>query len=119
MLYAINHEDTAMSKSHCVAFACILTVLGWAYRAQAADYTCPPANQIDCVPVKKTIGPWNDNGSMATGNTFGPNNQCANVINLPNGDKRLVCCYTKCGVFLQDVKATECTKTSESQFVCK
>ena len=76
-------------------------------------------NLINCVPADKTIGAWKDNGGMMTGNTFGPNNQCANVIPLPTGEKRLLCCYTKCGVFLQDVKATECTKTSESEFVCK
>ena len=108
-----------MSKSYCAAFACILTVLGFAQAADAANYTCPAPNMINCVPVNKTIGPWKDNGGMTTGNTFGPNNQCANVINLPSGEKRLLCCYTKCGVFYQDVKATECTKTTESEFVCK
>jgi hypothetical protein len=108
-----------MSKSYCAAFACILTVLGFARVADAANYTCPAPNMINCVPVNKTIGPWKDNGGMMTGNAFAPNNQCGNVDNLPNGQKRLLCCYTKCGVFLQDVKATECTKTTESEFVCK
>jgi hypothetical protein len=108
-----------MSKSYCAAFACILTVLGFAQAADAANYTCPAPNMINCVPANKTIGPWKDNGGMTTGNTFGPNNQCGNVDNLPNGQKRLLCCYTKCGVFYQDVKATECTKTTESEFVCK
>jgi hypothetical protein len=116
--FTANPEDATMSKHHLVAFACILTVLGFTPAANAADYTCPAPGQIDCVPVKKQIGAWKDNGSMATGNAFGPNNQCANVINLPNGQKRLVCCYNKCGVFLQDVTATECTKTSQSTFVC-
>jgi hypothetical protein len=108
-----------MSKGLCFAFACILTVFNVTPAAHAADYTCPPPAQVNCVPVNKTIGPWKDNGGMTTGNTFTPNNQCGNVDNLPNGQKRLLCCYSKCGVFYQDVKATECTKTSESQFVCK
>lgn len=108
-----------MRKSHIAAVACILMVLGSASAASATDYTCPAPSQINCVPANKTVGPWKDNGGMMTGNTFAPNNQCGNVDNLPNGEKRLLCCYSKCGVFYQDVKATACTKTSESQFSCK
>ena len=56
-----------------------------------------------------------DNGGMRTGNTFASNSSCANLVDFPNGMKRLVCCYTLRGVFLQDVQATQCTKTSKSQ----
>jgi hypothetical protein len=108
-----------MSKSPFIAFACILLLLGSARGAGAANYACPAPNMINCVPVKKTIGPWKDNGGMMTGNTFAPNNTCANVINLPNGMIRLLCCYTHCGVFLRDVRAKECKKTSESEFTCE
>jgi len=112
-------EDMTMSKRHLFGFVCVLMLLGWAGGAQATDYTCPAANLVNCEPAQKKIGAWNDNGGMMTGNTFAPNNMCANVIDLPNGMKRLLCCYKKCGFFYQDVKATECTKTSESQFSCK
>ena len=108
-----------MSKSHVVAFACVLTLLGSARGAEAAQYNCPAANAVTCVPAQKTIGPWNDNGSVRTGNMFAPNSTCSNLLNLPNGMKRLVCCYTHCGVFLQDVQANQCTKTSVSQFSCR
>jgi hypothetical protein len=107
-----------MSKCHVVAFACILALLGSVRSADAAEYTCPAASAVTCVPVQKTIGAWKDNGGMMTGNTFSPNNTCANVINLPNGMKRLLCCYAHCGVFFQDVQASQCTKTSVSQFSC-
>ena len=53
-----------MSKSYCAAFACILTVLGFAQAADAANYTCPAPNMINCVPVNKTIGPWKDNAAV-------------------------------------------------------
>ena len=53
-----------MSKSCCAAFACILTVLGFAGAADAANYTCPAPNLINCVPADKTIGAWKDNGGM-------------------------------------------------------
>jgi len=108
-----------MSKSYFVPFACILTLLGSVRSAEAVDFNCPAANAITCVPVQKTIGAWKDNGGAKTGNTFAPNSGCANVVNLPNGEKRLACCYTLCGVFLQDVQAKQCTKTSESQFSCQ
>jgi len=108
-----------MSKNHVVAFACVLTLLGSVYGAQAAQYNCPAPNAVTCVPAQKTIGAWNDNGGMMTGNTFAPNNSCANLANLPNGMKRLFCCYTKCGVFLQDVQANRCTKNGVSQFSCE
>ena len=45
-----------MSKSCCAAFACILTVLGFAGAADAANYTCPAPNLIKGVPADKTIG---------------------------------------------------------------
>ena len=108
-----------MTRSHFVAFACVLTLLSWAGGAKAAAYYCPAANTVACVPAQKTIGAWKDNGGMSTGNTFAPNSACANVTNLPNGVKRLFCCYAHCGVFLQDVQANQCTKTSVSQFVCQ
>ncbi len=108
-----------MSRSHFVAFACILTLLASARGAEAVEYNCPAANSITCVPVQKTIGAWKDNGSMSTGNAFGSNGSCANLVDLPNGMKRLICCYTHCGVFLQDVQATQCAKTSESHFSCQ
>ena len=56
-----------MSRSHFVAFACILTLLASARGAEAVEYNCPAANSITCVPVQKTIGAWKDNGSMSTG----------------------------------------------------
>ena len=49
-----------MSKSYCAAFACILTALGFAQAANAANYTCPAPNMINCVPADKTIGAWKD-----------------------------------------------------------
>jgi hypothetical protein len=107
-----------MSKSHFVALACVLALVGSVRGANAAEYSCPAANAVTCVPTQKTIGAWKDNGSMSTGNVFAPNNTCANLVNLPNGMKRLVCCYEKCGVFLQDVRANQCTKASVSQFSC-
>ncbi|HUI96129.1 MAG TPA: hypothetical protein VLX44_10275 [Xanthobacteraceae bacterium] len=106
-----------MSK-HFIAFGCVLSLLLLPCGADAASYTCPAPNQINCVPATKVIGPWHDNNSQATGNAFGPNNQCANVIPLPGGKIRLLCCYTKCGVFLRDVVAKRCTKPSESEFTC-
>jgi len=107
-----------MSKSHVVALACVLTLLGSVCGAAAAEYNCPAANAVNCVPAQTTIGAWKSNGGMMTGNTFAPNNTCANVTTLPNGKKRLFCCYAHCGVFLQDVQANQCIKTSESQFSC-
>ena len=106
-----------MSK-HFIAFGCVLGLLSLACSANAANYSCPAPNQINCVPVKKVIGPWHDNGGQTTGNAFTPNNQCANVIPLPGGKVRLLCCYSKCGVFLRDVVAKQCTKPSESEFTC-
>jgi hypothetical protein len=109
-----------MSKSHFVAFACILTLVGSAGAAQAATtYPCPAANLVNCVPTPTNIPPWKANGGMMTGNTFAPNNTCANVIDLPGGKKRLLCCYTKCGVYIQDVPATQCTKNPDGEsFSC-
>lgn len=113
-----------MRNNHFAAFMgisalCTLALLGSTLGARAANYACPAANLVNCVPVKKLIGAWKDNGGMQTGNTFAPNSTCANVIALPNGKKRLLCCYTFCGVFFQDVSAKMCTKTSESEFSCE
>jgi hypothetical protein len=107
-----------MSK-HFIAFGCLLSLLSLPSGANATNYNCPAPNQINCVPAKKIIGGWRDNGSVATGNAFGPNNQCSNVVPLPGGKVRLVCCYTMCGVFLRDVVAKSCTKPSESEFTCQ
>jgi hypothetical protein len=85
----------------------------------AADYACPDPSQVKCVPASTTMGAWTHNGGQMTGNTFAPNNQCANVISLPDGKTRLLCCYTKCGVFIQDVPSKTCRKTSESKFTCR
>ena len=108
-----------MGKKHFIALACVLTVLSSADVARAATYICPAPNLVNCVPATKTIDGWTDNGGMKTGNTFAPNSTCANVINLPNGKKRLLCCYSCCGVFYRDVTARTCTKTSESEFNCE
>lgn len=108
-----------MRNSLFAAVVCIPALLGLTVAARAATYTCPAPNLVNCVPATKAIGAWKDNGSMKTGNTFAPNSTCANVINLPNGKKRLLCCYTCCGVFYQDVSAKTCTKTSESEFSCE
>ena len=85
--------------------------------ASAANFSCPAPSAVNCVPAQSHIAGWKANGGQMTGNTFAPNDQCANVISLSNGT-RLLCCYTKCGVFTRDVKATKCEKVSESQFVC-
>ena len=85
----------------------------------ASRYMCPAPSQINCVPAVATIGPWQANGGQMTGNTFGPNSQCANVITLTPAKQRLLCCYQKCGVFIQDVPAKHCTKLNESAFSCQ
>ena len=85
----------------------------------AGRYICPQPSQINCVPTPTTIGPWQANGGQMTGNTFGLNSQCANVITLTPAKQRLLCCYTKCGVFIQDVPAKHCTKLNESAFSCQ
>ena len=85
----------------------------------AARYMCPAPTQVNCVPASATIGPWQANGGQMTGNTFGPNSQCANVITLTPAKQRLLCCYQKCGVFIQDVPAKHCTKLNESAFSCQ
>jgi len=85
----------------------------------AGRYLCPAPDQVRCVPTPTTIGAWQANGGQMTGNTFGPNNQCANVITLTPAKQRLLCCYTKCGVYIQDVPAKHCTKLNESTFSCQ
>jgi hypothetical protein len=87
--------------------------------AIAETFTCPQPQQINCVPAVKTVDGWRSNGSQTTGNSFGPNDQCANVIKMSANKQRLLCCYVKCGVFIRDVKATSCTKVSESEFNCQ
>jgi hypothetical protein len=88
--------------------------------AQATTtWNCPPPEQIRCVPSVTFLNGWHYNGGQTTGNSFMPNNQCANVIQLAPGQQRLLCCYEKCGVFLRDVRATECAKINESTFDCR
>jgi hypothetical protein len=109
-----------MRKRQVVAILmAVVGMLAFRCGADAANFTCPAPNLIECVPAKKLIGGWRDNNSLATGNAFAPNNQCANVIPLPHGKIRLLCCYTKCGVFLRDVVAKSCTKPTESEFTCQ
>lgn len=83
------------------------------------NYQCPSPDQIRCVPQATNIGDWIHNGSVATGNTFAPNNQCANVISLSANQQRLICCYEKCGVFIRDVRSRSCAKLNESTFQCR
>jgi hypothetical protein len=87
--------------------------------ASAEGFSCPSPDQVKCVPTVNTIGNWKHNGGQMTGNTFAPNNQCANMITLTNQDTRLLCCYTKCGVFFMDVPHTKCKKLSEARFICE
>jgi hypothetical protein len=108
-----------MKKLVVVLFSLMLLGIVSAQVVSAADYTCPAPAQVNCVPATTTIGPWTHNGGQMTGNTFAPNTQCANVIPLPGGKTRLLCCYTKCGVFTMDVPQKQCTKTSESKFSCR
>lgn len=96
-----------------VVTACLST------SAVAATYLCPPPQQINCVPAIKTIGDWHDNNGQTTGNSYTPNNQCGNVFTLNPNTQRLLCCYTKCAVFLRDVPAKSCMKVSESRFECR
>jgi hypothetical protein len=97
----------------------VLLLAVFAPAAMAATYTCPAPQSINCVPATSSVNGWKANGGQMTGNSFGPNNQCSNVNSLGPNSQRLVCCYVKCGVFLRDVKAKSCTKTSESQFDCQ
>ena len=98
--------------------AATVTAAGLFTAAAAGGYVCPPPQDIKCVPAVQTIGPWQHNGGQMTGNTFMPNNQCANVIKTGPTTQRLVCCYAKCGVFLRDVQAKVCRKLSEREFEC-
>lgn len=100
-------------------FAVVAVSASLSEYAVAETYTCPTAEEVRCVPATSTIGPWQANGGQMTGNTFAPNNQCANVISMGPDTQRLLCCYQKCGVFLRDVRAKSCTKVSESQFDCR
>ena len=89
----------------------------------AANFVCPAPDKINCVPTPTTItnpgGVWKHNDGQMTGNAFESNKRCANVISLPNNQSRLICCYTKCGVFLLDVPHAKCIKQTTSTFVCR
>jgi hypothetical protein len=89
-----------------------------AVSAHAEVLNCPAPNLVNCVPAVNNIAGWKANGGQMTGNTFMPNAQCANVIRLGPDNQRLLCCYTKCGVFFQDVRAHRCEKTGPGSFVC-
>jgi len=108
-----------MKKLSIVLLTLMLLCIVSAKFVSAAEYVCPNPAQVKCVPADTKIGPWAHNGGQMTGNTFAPNNQCANVIPLPGGKSRLLCCYTKCGVFTMDVSHQKCVKTSESNFTCR
>ncbi len=99
-------------------FAISLLTLG-SQALAATTYHCPNPDQIRCVPSVSFLGGWQHNGGQMTGNTFAPNNQCANVITLSPGQQRLLCCYEKCGVFFRDVRSRQCVKTDESTFQCR
>ena len=86
--------------------------------ASAAQFFCPTQRKVNCVPAMTRIGDWFANGGETTENTYMSNNQCANVIAMPNNSSRLVCCYTKCGVFLLDVPFQNCVKMDQSHFNC-
>lgn len=87
--------------------------------AMAADYTCPSPDQVKCIPAQPVLGDWEANGGQMTGNTFAPNSQCANVIQLSPTSSRLLCCYVKCGVFIKDVAHRTCRKSDQSHFTCQ
>lgn len=106
-------------RARLLAALCVGAFVAAGTSAVAATYICPPPQQINCVPATMNVAGWQHNGGQMTGNTFAPNNQCANVIRLGPMSQRLLCCYTKCGVFLRDVNARMCTKQSESQFECR
>ncbi|MBF0360678.1 MAG: hypothetical protein HQK49_06690 [Oligoflexia bacterium] len=97
--------------------ALVLSVIAFQV-VNAAEFNCPAPSQVNCVPAVNSIGAWFANGGQATGNTFMANNQCANVIHMSNNQSRLVCCYSKCGVFLLDVPYVRCVKRTQSHFIC-
>jgi hypothetical protein len=107
------------AKLLAILFAGAVASVGLSMPAVAAVYMCPQPQQINCVPAVMSVGGWQHNGGQTTGNTYSPNSQCSNVVRLGPDSQRLVCCYTKCGVFLRDVRAAMCTKVSESQFDCR
>ena len=114
----VASEEKPVNKIHFVVVGCVLALLASPRGANATEYVCPAPSAVNCVPAQNQMGPWKANGGMMTGNTFAPNNICSNMDKLPNGQTRLLCCYVKCGVFYQDVKARQCTKLSESTFSC-
>ena len=96
----------------------VLSFLAFGSTASAVTINCPPPNTVNCVPASSSILGWTANGGQMTGNSFSPNSQCANLIRLGNGLQRLVCCYSKCGVFLRDVRAQRCQKINSGSFLC-
>jgi hypothetical protein len=84
----------------------------------AESYDCPSPEKITCVPTAKQVDGWTHNGGSVKGNSFASSDQCANVISLDGTSQRLVCCYTKCGIFTRDVGFKDCQKTSLSHFEC-
>jgi hypothetical protein len=108
-----------MNRRICLALsASVLMLAGFAPTAMAVTFTCPAPQSVNCVPATSPINGWRTNGGQMTGNSFSPNNQCLNTTPLGPNRQRLLCCYQKCGVFVRDVKARNCTKISESQFDC-
>ncbi len=62
-----------MSRKICRTLSSsVLMLVVFAPTAMAATFTCPPPQNINCVPAIKQIDGWRDNRSQATGNTFGP-----------------------------------------------
>jgi hypothetical protein len=82
------------------------------------SYDCPSPEKITCLPTAKQVDGWTHNGGSVKGNSFASSDQCANIISLDGTSQRLVCCYTKCGIFTRDVGFKDCQKTSLSHFEC-
>jgi hypothetical protein len=95
---------------------CIIAYVNGSSGAMAQTYSCPPPDMIGCVPTPPVIGDWRNNGGIKKGNSFA--SSCANVVGLPGGMQRLLCCYANCGVFIRDVRASNCWKVNEAQFSC-
>ena len=97
----------------------VLALLAFSGTASAALINCPPPSAVNCIPAVNSLLGWTANGGQMTGNSFSPNSQCANLIRLGGGLQRLVCCYSKCGVFLRDIRANRCQKINVGSFVCE
>jgi hypothetical protein len=99
---------------------CAIAYFTFSFQALAiTTYLCPSPDQIRCIPTVSFLGGWQHNGGQMTGNTFAPNNQCANVITLGPTQQRLLCCYDKCGVFYRDVRSKQCVKQNQFTFQCR